>query len=920
MAPDQPDAFGPYRILGLVGQGGGGVVYRAWDPRLQREVALKVLHRQRGAVHARAERFVAEARAASALNHPNIVTVFDAAFDDDTPYIVSELIDGRTLRDEIITTAIPIRRALDIATQIAAGLAAAHEAGIVHRDLKPENIMLTESGRVKVVDFGLAQSGGPRVTTDSPSGTDTQTETDGGLRAGTIPYMSPEQAQGTYSDFRSDQFSFGLVLFEMVVGHPAFKRETAAATLHAIINDEPPTTQLTGRAVPPPYWWIVQRCLAKNANERYASTTDLYRDLAILRDRFGEVVVPPPGDTAPSRRLRWSPALVATAVAAAVVSSLLLVMTGDNIPAAADDVLSFAPLTNEPGYEGMPAWSPDGQTIAYVADVDSTLQIFTRQRVSSATAQITQAAYDCRHPFWSPDGKRLYFISLAADRESLWSISAAGGTPEVVIEDVIGAAISRDGKTIAFLRDTRPQDIVGAAELWFWTASGGEQRYEGFRGLRFNEAALAFSPDGRTLAVSAVPRTIDVAPDARGWQLWLLPMPGGEPYRRLQSMTEVVPRVTSLTWMPDSRHVVLSLRSIGTLESHLWMADLEGNRAWPLTRGSGSESYPSSSPDGTQVAFSAGESDYDVVEVSTHGVRRMFGASRNESDPVWSSDQSLLAYVTDRNGQDEIWVSSGHGRGAHHPLVTQELFGHDLTIMLAAPTFSPDGRRVAYQRNGGKPFWPLRIWISQTAGGPPVPLLSSTIEGYQSAPTWSPDGEWIAYADWADQEWRLAKVRVGRDHPITLRSDGVPNATPMWSPKGDWITWETGNGFLLVSSDGKAQHLLSDEHWLAHTWSRDGTHIFAIHETQDLRLVLVSIDTRSGGLHVIADLGPSPPVNNPVKGLTVSADGRRFVTSLINLRADLWTAANVNWRTPSRSWWPWFRPHTNSTEFSSPRD
>ena len=151
---------------------------------------------------------------------------------------------------------------------------------------------------------------------------------------------------------------------------------------------------------------------------------------------------------------------------------------------------------------------------------------------------------------------------------------------------------------------------------------------------------------------------------------------------------------------------------------------------------------------------------------------------------------SLTAVVKMKSGSALMRVA-----GAPRPLVAQNLFGDDRTIMLAAPMFSPDGRRVAYQRNGHKPVWPLRIWISQTAGGPPVPLLPPTIEGYQSAPTWSPDGEWIAYADWTDREWRLAKVRVGSDRPIILRSDGIPNATPAWSPTGDWITWATRDGF-----------------------------------------------------------------------------------------------------------------------------
>jgi eukaryotic-like serine/threonine-protein kinase len=906
-APRVGAELGPYRILSLIGQGGGGVVYRAWDPRLEREVALKVLRRRPGSDSGRAERFVAEARAASALNHPNIVTVFDAAFDNDVLYIVSELIDGRTLRDEIGKTALSPRRILEIATQVADGLAAAHEAGIVHRDLKPENVMVTRSGRAKIVDFGLAQPTGFQVRSDVPNGTDMQTQTEAGLRAGTVPYMSPEQARGAPTDFRTDQFSFGLVLFEMTVGHPPFRRDSAAATLDAIINEEAPTAHVLDRRMPPPFRWIVDRCLAKNANERYASTTDLHRDVATLRDRFGEVVPPRPMVSKTARQTLLWRSLFGAAVAAAVLAGAIVATFNGDARQSAGDALTFTPVTTDPGYEGMPAWSPDGQTIAYVADVDGTLQVFTRQRSASASAQITQAPYDCREPFWSPDGKRLYFISLARDRESLWSVSAAGGTPQVVIEHVIRAAISPDGKTIAFLRDEQPADVVGAATLWFWTAGGGERKYQGFSGRSFNEAALAFSRDGQMLALSAVPRTIDLPPVERGWQLWIVPLAGGHEYRRLQWMRDAVPRVTSLAWMPDSRHMVLGLTLMGTSESHLWMADLQRDQAWLLSRGTGNESYPSSSPDGRQVAFTADESDYDVVEVSSDGTRRLFGGGRNESDPVWSADHNLLAYVSDRAGQDEIWVSNADGGSAHRSLVGQSLFGDDRTIMLASPVFSPDGRRIAYQRNAQKPVWPLRIWISQTAGGPPVPLLPPSIEGFQSAPTWSPDGAWIAYADWTDRRWRLSKVRVGDDRPIILRSDGIPNATPEWSPTGEWITWETDRRFVLVSPDGSGERVLSDEHWLAHTWARDGRRIFGIRETEDRRLSLISLDADSGRVHFIADLGPSPPVNNPVRGLSASADGRRFVTSVVRLRGDLWTLGNVSWPEPA-FWARWFPP------------
>jgi serine/threonine protein kinase len=909
-APVSQAAFGPYKILTLLGQGGGGAVYRAWDPRLEREVALKLLSEHRGDQSRRAERFVAEARAASALNHPNIVTVLDAAFDSGTPYIVSELIDGRTLREEMNNGPLLPKRLLDLATQIADGLSAAHDAGIIHRDIKPENIMVTRTGRVKIVDFGLAAPGAPDPPILQPSQDDVQTRTDFGLHAGTIAYMSPEQARGAAVDFRTDQFSFGLVLFEMAAGRHAFKRDTPAATLDAIINDEPQNLSSLDARLPPLFRWIVERCLTKDARERYAVTSDLHRDLRMFRDRFNEQVSQPGESRVPAKSFLKRSLIVFAVLAVFVAGAILRVLIADTHDAD-PGALRFVPFTTDPGYQGFPAWSPDGQTIAYAADVNNTLQIFTRRLSSPVSAQITQAPYDCGYPFWSPDGKRLYYVSLARDRESIWSVGAAGGTPQVVVENASRGAIApRDG-TIAFLRDDQPGDIVGSSALWFRTSNGVESRYAPFDQLRFNEGALSFSPDGSSLGISAVPRAIDLAPEKRGWQFWIVPLSNGAPHRRLQWWSDVLPRVSNFAWLPDSRHVVLGLTSLSTPGSHLWLADLAQDRALPLTRGPGSESHPSSSPDGAQVVFATGEPDYDIVEISLArgGTQPLVATARNESDPVWSPDGSLFAYVTDRAGQDEVWLRNSGGHTGDRPVITQSDFGDDRTIMLGSPSFSPDGQQIAYQRNASKPIWPLRIWISQTAGGPPVPLVPASQVGFQGAPTWSPDGQWIAFAQWTDRRWMLAKVRVGSgEAPVVLRTDGVPNATPSWSPTNDWITWETDQGFVLVSPDGKQQRMLSDDHWLAHTWSKDGSRIFGIRESEQLRLSLVALDIRTGNARVVGDLGPSPAVNNPVKGLSLSADGRTLVTSLVHLRGGLWTLGDLRWRDTSSRWLSLFAP------------
>src|SRR5262249_9976209 len=285
--------FGPYEVVAPLGAGGMGEVWRARDERLGREGAGKVLPDEGSSDAGRLKRFEKEARAAAALNHPNIVTIYDIGSAESVSWIAMERVEGKTLRELLFAGAMPTKRLLSIAAQIADGLATAHQAGIVHRDLKPENVMVTKEGRVKILDFGLAKLTGKETgSAEGVSRLPTETGTSPGVVLGTVGYVSPEQAGGQPVDFRSDQFSFGSILYEMATGKRAFQKGTAVDTLSAILHEEPKPLAETAPEAPEPLRWIVESCLAKDPDERYGSTRDLAPDPATIPDRVSQPSCP----------------------------------------------------------------------------------------------------------------------------------------------------------------------------------------------------------------------------------------------------------------------------------------------------------------------------------------------------------------------------------------------------------------------------------------------------------------------------------------------------------------------------------------------------------------------------------------------------------------------------------------------------
>lgn len=459
--------LGPYTIVAPLGAGGMGEVYRARDTRLDRTVAIKVSRAQF------TERFEREARAVAALNHPNICQLYDVG----PNYLVMELIDGSPVA--------PVdspRKLVDLAVQIADGLAAAHAAGLVHRDLKPDNILVTREGRVKILDFGLAK---PTVA-QADDRTRTAGLTDPGTTIGTANYMSPEQARGNVDlSVQSDQFSFGLVLYELASGTRAFQRASAVETLTAIIREDAEPLPST---TPAPLRWVIDRLLAKEPAERYESTRDLYRELRQIRDRMSQT-----GSDAqaivradPKRRRRWL--LPVAAVAGLAIGAALMLAL---LPPAPPDPagFTFTPISRQDATETSPAWAPDGKSLAFITIMHGIGQVFTKTIGAPDAAQITHAPAACQAPFWSPDGATIYYVSA----NGLWGVPASGGTPGLVLEHVDDATMRPDGKTVAFVRD-------GA----LWTSTVGDtappHQFGGAPFVNGRVSFAQFSPDGSKLA------------------------------------------------------------------------------------------------------------------------------------------------------------------------------------------------------------------------------------------------------------------------------------------------------------------------------------------------------------------------------------------------------------------------------------
>ncbi len=855
MAREPGTQIGPYVIHSLLGVGGMGEVYRARDGRLNRDVALKFLH-----ADADARRFQTEARAVAALNHPNIVSIFDVA----DGYLVTELVDGNPLRKLKPTQ----REAIDYAAQIADGLAAAHTAGITHRDLKPDNVMVTREGRVKILDFGLAR----QVQT----GTDDATRTLGGMVMGTVAYMSPEQARGQAADARSDIFSFGTTLYEMLAGKQPFTGDSAAQTMAAVIEKDPPPLPDT---VPQGLKGIVLRCLEKEPSRRFQSASDLAYALRAMSGSSTSVQTPVPV----KRAIPWLSAALAIALAGTLAFFLLR-------PAPVAVAISDLPRTPIPIEEpspGDPAFSPDGKSILYTALVGETRQVFLRQLDSPDSQQLTKGAEDVNRPAWSPDASKFYFTR---GRAELWEQSVSGSTPQLVLPKVASYAITPDGR--------------GVVVCSFFEAGGFHLKISSpmgspVRPLRNAPAAIwpksatrvpvmRFSPDGKQL-MFAYGSTLPIA------RLFVIPWPedGGAAREVPLSESTEERHLETFTWLGDSRYVVAEHRVGGR-----YGLDFIDTRQ--ATRKSHFSSYG-------RLEANTFDAVHDRLLYQEHGenwgawsysladrkLSRLHDTSLNETEPAWSPDGTTLAFVAHYGDEDELWLKNV-AAGWKRVLFKSSATG-DKTARFRAPAFSPDGGRLALTVTLDQAIVPsgYAIYLILTKSGQATRLPGDLGNGLRPV-DWSPDGRSLAFRNVAGTP-QILDVESGKLRQLGGLTGNRSNTT--WSRDGKWIARVDRSGVWLVSPDGKETRQVSKRIFTsadapAHCFSADGSRLYIL-RNEGASAKLEELVLATDELRTLTVLPGAIPPDNYNRGMRLHPDGKSVVFTSGEVTTTFWLVDGV---------------------------
>ena len=877
--------LGPYEIQSPLGAGGMGEVYRARDPRLGREVAIKVLPTFLSADPGRLQRFEQEARSASALNHPNILVVYDVGTQDGAPYLVTELLEGETLRERLRDGTLPPRKALEYAIQLGQGLAAAHENGIIHRDLKPDNIFLCRDGRCKILDFGLAKLVAPEPQDATITGLKSP-YTEEGVVMGTAGYMSPEQVRGRKADPRSDIFAFGAVLYEMLSGRRAFAGPTAADTASAILKEDPADLVAGNRKITPALDGIVRHCLEKNPEERFQSARDLAFHLQSLSS-ISESGAASPADL-PTRRdsrlIGWLLACLALAMVAAGSWWLGRNFAGK----AAAKAAHFQRLTDFDGMEEFPAISPDGKSVAFTRDSGGFRQLWVRLLSGGVPIQVTRDPVDHQSPRWSPDSSSLIYYSPPAAEAygTVWQIPALGGTPRPLTHSLGSADLSHDGKRLAFFRfENRQVELVASA------LDGSAPQVVTRLSAQYNYSYPRWSPNDAQIAYerSQVFRS----------DIFAAPSQGGQP----RPITADDVMMSGFAWLPDGSGVVYSSARGSTiiyLPSHnLWLAKGKSSASVQLTFGEDSYISPDVSSAGTITAsrvrmrFDLWKFPVDgsAAENVRRGIQLTHQTGQVQTPDVGPGDRELV-YLSDSGGHGNLWIMRQDGKEAR-----QVTFDRDPGVSFGVPFWSPNGKSIAYVTTRNKKGWRFSLWLVSPDGS--NDHLVAENGGWAC---WTPDSRWLYYAVPTEDSYRIEKISTEGGPPVVVRTDNA--MAPAVSPDNHTLYYlspqENLSGVAdyeirMASPDNGPSRLLAripgsrvpvTYGWTVHpVVSPDGKSLALLLRDDSGSINIWSLPTQGGNLRQVTDFGQRRTII--ARRVSWSSDSRSIFAALAEGDSDI---------------------------------
>jgi eukaryotic-like serine/threonine-protein kinase len=846
--------LGPYELLGVIGAGGMGEVYRARDARLNREVAVKILPSALSSDPQRLLRFEQEARAAAALSHPNIIAVHDIGTQDGAPYIVSELLHGETLRVKLRSGPMPVRKAVDYAQQIARGLAAAHERGIVHRDLKPENIIVTNDGRVKILDFGLA-----KLTRPEPEEiTDTSVRTldsDAATIVGTAGYMSPEQVRGRPADGRSDLFAFGAILYEMLSGQRAFKGDTAADTLTAILTKEPPELISSQLEIPPALERIVRHCLEKSPQERFQSARDIAFDLELLSSTSGTAAQPT--HLARSRRTKWAVAAVFGAVALFVTG----VLAGRNT-IAPPSVPSYRQLTYRRGTISSAKFTPDGQVVYSAAWEGDRSQLYTTSTESRGSASTNIRNADVESISHSSE------LLLIMERHIIFAFirlgtlarsPLSGAAPRPVVPDVQDADWAPDGNNIALARYVN-------------------QRFR----LEFPIGKVLYETDGWISYPRVSPKGDMIAfldhsifGDDRG-SVAVVDLVG---HKRI--LTQEFASTQALSWRPDGNELWFSAATTGSA-ADLYAVSLQGTLR-TVTR----------VPGGLRL-LDVGR-DGRVIMAQGH-VRRaamVLGAGQTAERDLSVADWSLNRYISP-DGTTALIEEEAEGvEGGVYSVYLRKTDGSPPVRLGAGYSFSlsPDGQWAL----AGTSTAPIHLMVLPTGVGEAKQLTQNITAQNAYSADWLPDSKHIVFSGVEPghkPRVYLQALEGGGPRPVTAEGE---SGVVLSAPDGKQIAVKDQQQTWIVPLDGSSQHrvpgLSRDEFPVG--WSSDCHSLYVV-KTLEIPAKVYRTNTETGKQEFVKQFEPADRAGvEQIGPIQVTPDLRYYIYGFARYLTDMYAVEGL---------------------------